>query len=337
MIPGLPRTSLLCTATAMLLFSAGCLSGTGASAPQTSASPALPADSDDPPAEANLGVLVMAHGGGDDWNRHVSASVSVLRERIPLAVAFGMANPHTLQTALGELGALGASTIAVVRLFLSGASFLHQTEFLFGLRPDPPARAMMGHRMVAGAELPLLDTEARVLLDMDGMAGSEQVNGIVAARAGASSPDPARTGVVLIAHGMGAEEENQRLLDAMENSAGGLRSTGYGEVQVAALREDWAEARARAEQAIRATVSRMGERWDHVIVIPYRVYGFGPYAEVLDGLDYLGTDGLLPHSLVGDWVAARASAVFCAAGLVPAFAPCPAALVPAMQGTPDAR
>ena len=63
--------------------------------------------------------------------------------------------------------------------------------------------------------------------------------------------------------------------------------------------------------------------------VPYRVYGFGPYAEVLDGLDYVGTDGLLPHRLVGDWVAARASAVFCEAGLVPALEPCAAVLEPA--------
>jgi len=271
----------------------------------------------------------MAHGGGEEWNQNVSASVAGLRDRMPLAVAFGMANPHTLQTALDELDSQGANTIAVVRLFLSGASFLHQTEFLFGHRPDPPERAMMGHRMVAGSDLPPLETDARVLLDMAGMAASEQVNRIVLARAYAASPDPTRTGVLVIAHGMGAEEENQRLLDAMEESAHRLRSAGFGEVRIAALREDWAEARARAEQKIRATASRMTEEWDRVVVIPYRVYGFGPYADVLDGLDYVRTDGLLPHRLVGDWVAARASAVFCEAGLAPALEPCPAVLEPA--------
>ena len=273
----------------------------------------------------------MAHGGGEEWNRNVTASVAELRERIPVAVAFGMANPHTLQTALDELETQGASTIAVVRLFLSGASFLHQTEFLFGFRADPPARAMIGHRMVAGSDLSPLKTGARVLLDMAGMAGSEQVNRIVLARGNAASTHPARTGVLLIAHGMGAEEENQRLLDAMEESAHQLGSTGYGEVQIATLREDWAEARARAEPEIRATASRMRQEWDRVVVIPYRVHGFGPYAEVLDGIDYVRTDGLLPHRLVGDWVAIRASAVFCEAGLVPVLEPCPAVLEPAAR------
>ena len=89
------------------------------------------------------------------------------------------------------------------------------------------------------------------------------------------------------------------------------------------------EARAAAEGEIRATVARMGEAWDRVVVVPYRVFGFGPYADVLDGLGYVGTEGLLPHRLVGEWVTARASAVFCAAGLAPALGPCPAVPAPA--------
>lgn len=322
------RASALFSVVALISLTQGCRS-----APQTALSGSAPSPTASQPGTApsaqDLGVLVMAHGGGEEWNHNVSASVSELGERIPLAVAFGMADPNTLQAAVDELENQSVSTIAVVRLFLSGASFIHQTEFLFGLRPDPPARAMMGHRMVAGSDLPLLETDARVLLDMAGMAGSEQVNRVVLARADAASHDPSRTGVLVIAHGMGAEEENQRVLDAMEESAHRLRSTGFGQVRIATLREDWAEARARAEQEIRATASRMSEEWDRVVVIPYRVYGFGPYAEVLDGVDYVRTDGLLPHRLVGDWVAARASAVFCEAGLVSTLEPCPTIIEPA--------
>ncbi len=318
-MPCSTRAHPLSAAAAALALVAGCTSGAQTSSPQ----PPSPGDaSENSAAEDRLGVLVMAHGGRAEWNGHVRASVAELGERIPLAVAFGMADPHTLQTALDELGARGVGTIAVVRLFLSCDSFLHQTEFLFGLRPDPPERAMMGHRMVAGSDLPLLETDARILMDLAGMAGSDQVNGIVLARARGSSPVAKATGVLLIAHGMGAEEEDRRLLSAMERSAAELRTAGHGEVRTATLREDWAEARAAAEGEIRATVSRMGGEWDRVVVIPYRVFGFGPYAEVLEGLDYVGTEGLLPHSLVGEWVAARSSAVFCAAGLVPPLGPC---------------
>ena len=331
--PGVPmsgrsRRAALCVAAVALSLTGGCRSGRPIPPLQPPPAPAAAGIQATPPG-GGAGVLVMAHGGDAEWNAHVSASLSELGGRMPVAVAFGMADPGTLQAALDELEAREAGTIAVVRLFLSRASFLHQTEFLFGLRPDPPARAMMGHRMVAGSELSRLETNARILLDTAGLAGSEQVTGIVLERADASSPDPAATGVLLIAHGMGSEDRNGRLLDAMEASARELRSRGYGEVRVATLREDWAEARARAERDIRAAVGRMGERWGSVVVVPYRVYGFGPYAEVLQGLDYVGTQGLLPHDLVAAWVAARSAEVLCAAGLVPAPDACPPMREPA--------
>ena len=66
----------------------------------------------------------------------------------------------------------------------------------------------------------------------------------------------------------------------------------------------------------------MAERRDHVVVIPYRISGFGPYGDVLDGLEYVPADGLLPHHLVTEWIAARATANFCAVGLTSPFGSC---------------
>jgi hypothetical protein len=38
-------------------------------------------------------------------------------------------------------------------------------------------------------------------------------------------------------------------------------------------------------------------------VVPFRVQGFGPYASVLDGLDYKANKmGLLPHKNVNLWI-----------------------------------
>ena len=303
----------------------GCTT-TGARAPESLALP--PAEPPDRPVGHDTGVLVMAHGGGAVWNAHVNQALAPVRERIPLTLALGMADPSTLQAALDSLRDQGVRTVAVVRLFISEASFRHQTEYLFGLRADPPARAMVGHRMVQGTELPLLQLSGRILLDQEGLAGSSQVTQIITDRAEANAPGPAGTGVMLIAHGMGSEDENDSLLSAMEELGRELRSQGYAEVQVATLREDWPAARTAAEQQIREAVAGMGERRDHVVVIPYRLFGFGPYADVLEGHDYVPTPGLLPHPLVTDWVADRVTANFCGAGLASPLKPCPPAAGP---------
>ncbi|WP_419941461.1 sirohydrochlorin chelatase [Candidatus Palauibacter sp.] len=264
----------------------------------------------------------MAHGGGPEWDGRVSAALKPLRDRVPVALALGMADPGTLQAALDSLAERHVTNIAVVRLFVSGAAFLHPTEFLFGLRPDPPRRAMVGHRMVDGSELDRLETSGRILLTQEGLAGSGEVSGILLDRAGSAGPHPPETGVLLIAHGMSLEAENQDLLEAMNEGARTLRSAGYAEVRVAALREDWAGPRAQAEREIRAAVTAMAEQGRSVVVIPYRVSGFGPYAEVLDGLEYVATEGFLSHDLVTQWIADRATAAFCSAGLTSPLATC---------------
>ena len=292
-----------------------------------------PADSD----TASVGLLLMAHGGGQEWNEGVKQAIGGLRDRIPVAIAFGMASPHTLQASLDSLGQRGVRTVAVVRLFVSGASFLHPTEYLFGLRPDAPARAMIGHRMVDGDELTPLRTDARILLDRNGLAGSDQAGRILLARAAATARTPSETGVLLIGHGMGDEGENREVLTAMEDAAEVLRSGGYADVGVATLREDWAAARAEAEEQIRASVARMGEEHATVVVIPYRVHGFGPYAKVLDGLEYVATEGLLPHPLVTEWIAGRATETLCAAGLRSPLGPCGMAFQPELQSRGNPR
>ena len=176
--------------------------------------------------------------------------------------------------------------------------------------------------MVEGSELDPLDTGGRVLLTREGLAGSPEVAGILLERAASAGVPAPQAGVLLIAHGMGVEAENQALLEDMEHGAEALRSAGYGEVRVATLREDWAEARSAAEQEIRAAVAEMHERGRRVVVIPYRLSGFGPYAGVLEGLEYVPTEGFLPHRLITTWITGRATSVLCSAGLASPLAPC---------------
>jgi len=97
-------------------------------------------------AEPDLGVLVMAHGGGAKWNGEVSTMLTPLRADYPLEIAFGMADAASLQEAVGRLEARGVRRIAVVRLFISGESWFERTQQILGLRAG--ARRGRRHRPI---------------------------------------------------------------------------------------------------------------------------------------------------------------------------------------------
>ena len=86
----------------------------------------------------DFGVLVMAHGGPVQWNRAVLSAVEPLKDRYNIEVAFGMADAATLQDGVRKLEDDGARRIGVVRLFISGESFLDRTEQILGIKPGAP-------------------------------------------------------------------------------------------------------------------------------------------------------------------------------------------------------
>ncbi len=88
----------------------------------------------------DFGVLLMAHGGSPEWDREVLAAVAPLRDRYRIEVAFGMADPVTLQAAARKLEGDGIKRIGVVRLFISGESWHERTEQILGIRPGASPR-----------------------------------------------------------------------------------------------------------------------------------------------------------------------------------------------------
>src|SRR5262245_3333860 len=92
--------------TRILMLAGAALAASGSSRPVHSATP--PAD--------GYGVLVMAHGGGPEWNQTVLDAVAPLRSQAPVEVAFGMADACSLQEGVRKLEAQGVRNIGVVRL-----------------------------------------------------------------------------------------------------------------------------------------------------------------------------------------------------------------------------
>src|SRR5688572_27466073 len=67
--------------------------------------------------QEKTGVLVLAHGGKQNWNEEVIKLAAVVNERMPVEVAFGMASKRSIQRAVDKLVDRGVREIIAVPLF----------------------------------------------------------------------------------------------------------------------------------------------------------------------------------------------------------------------------
>ena len=261
----------------------------------------------------DFGVLLMAHGGSPAWNEGVLAAVEPLRDRHMVEVAFGMADAVTIQQAIRRLEARGVGRIGVVRLFVSGESWYDRTEQILGLRQGAPVRPLatvptsQADHGGPGPEFWRAQTEASFALSTQGLSEAQAMGAVLADRARALSRQPQSEDVLILAHGPSDDAENERWIAHIQDRSSAVRdSLPFRRVEVETLREDRSERRGEAEQRVRAFVERARDDGGTAIVIPFRVHGFGPYAQVLDGLDYVSDgQGLVPHSNVTQWIAVQ--------------------------------
>jgi len=260
--------------------------------------------------------LLMAHGGSTEWNGRVVDAVAPLRAEYPVEVAFGMADAVSIQDAIGRLEARGVRRIGVVRLFISGESWYTRTEQILGLRlgaPEPPVATTRTHAGGHGApdqgmEFWKVKSASSFALSTQGLANIPAIGTVLVDRVRPLSRKPELEDVLILAHGSGDDSENERWIEYIDARADLVREfRPFRRVQVATLREDWPEKRAESEQRIRAFVRRASDEGGRAIVIPFRVYGFGSYAQVLDSLDYVSDgQGLIPHVNVTKWIEEQA-------------------------------
>ena len=106
---------------------------------------------------SDIGVLVVAHGGRPYWNQTVLKAVEPLKKRYQVEVAFGMANPLTIENALQRLEAKGVRKVVVIPLFVSSHSpIIRQLRYILGYSdkfPDDPI-------------VPLSKEEKKLIIDL---------------------------------------------------------------------------------------------------------------------------------------------------------------------------
>lgn len=289
-----------------------------------------------PPAAAQsqeTGVLIMAHGGSDEWNQHVKDAADPLEEKYPVEFAWGMANYVTLQQGINRLEDKGVTEIIAIPLFISSYSpIIRQNEYLFGIRDSLADRAMplMHHTKeyveMTGAEVDSSDYMHGMLMPPNlqpleinadvtmtsALDDHDVVAQILHDRVSALSNNPSDETVILAAHGPGQENDNVKWIENMESLSRKIQKIqeeqgkGFKQIFALTVRDD-AEERIfnQAKQQLRAMV-RQANQFGDVIVVPLFLSSGGreqAIADRLKGLNYKWSgQTLLPDEKISDFL-----------------------------------
>ena len=271
------------------------------------------------------GILLLAHGGSDDWNREVLALADRIDSSRPVEVAFGMANKRAIQNAVDRLTERDVSRIVAVPLFISShSSVLRATEYLLGSRDEAPpelqAFARMGARRDSGRadDDPGLDRTTRVETTVPisvtmALDGHSLVAEILISRAVDVSLTQEDEIVVLVAHGPSSAEDNDLWLDNMRSLAERMHaSTRFSRIEYLTVRDDAPDpVQSEATAELRAVVEGAVQDGKSVLIVPLLLAYGGVEVGIrrrLEGLPYrMARQALLPDERLGQWILVQAA------------------------------
>lgn len=268
-----------------------------------------------------IGILLLAHGGSQNWNNKVNELAAEVNRSRPTEVAFGMANKHTMEEAIQRLAARGVRQIVAVPLFISShSSVITSTEYLLGLRqeapPDLASFARMdhaqgdSHAMMMDASFdPTSPIKSPVPLRMTSALDRHPlVAEILLARARNISKEPKSEVVIIVAHGPVPDDDNAKWLADMQSLAAAMRRTSsFKRIEYLTVRDDAPEeVRAKATAELRSIVEGATGDGNRVLVVPLLLSYGGIELGIkkrLEGLSYtMSPQGLLPDDRLARWV-----------------------------------
>lgn len=273
-------------------------------------------------SHARAGILLLAHGGKQNWNDEVMKLASVVDKTVPVEVAFGMASKRSIQQAVDRLTARDVTEILAVPLFISShSSVITSTQYLLGqIKEAPPELAIFAkmdhgrgdhssHSETGKSFDPETPVKSPIPIRMlSALDGHPLVADMLLARAARLSRSPNKEVVVIVAHGPVSDEENARWLADMGSLAGLIRTkSSFKRIEYLTVRDDAPEpVRSRATAELRSVVARaLGEN-SSVLIVPL-LLSYGGIEEGikkrLEGLSYSMSDqALLPDERLARWV-----------------------------------
>ncbi len=263
--------------------------------------------------EGSVGALVVAHGGGPEWNAQVAAVAEMVEIGGPVEVSFLMgpgAAERPFQVAVAQLVDAGAQRIVVVPLLVSSHSgHFEQVRYLVG-ETDSLSAEMRRHLAMGGIERP---ERAVPLVLAGGMDDAPEIARALADRALALAAAPAEQALFVVGHGPNSPERWAAWMRNMRVLADSVTAwSGFRDVKVGLVRDDAPEAvREEAVRQVRDVIALQYGLTDRpVVVVPLlvargRITGEKLPAD-LAGLPivYSG-EALLEHPQVARWIESR--------------------------------
>ena len=289
-----------------------------------------------PAAVEAQGVLLLAHGGTEEWNREVLAVAARVAPVRLVEVAFGMANKRTIQDAVDRLAERGVSSIVAVPLFVSShSSVMRATEYLLGSRAEAPPEMEAFARMGARLDEDAPDGDAPP--DGDAHPGGDPgfdrttpvetaapisvataldahavVADILTSRALDVSRTPEEEVLVLVAHGPSSEADSALWLANMDVLAERMRPrTRFSRIERLTVRDDAPDPiREQATAELRAVVEEVVQEGKSALIVPLLLSYGGIETGIrrrLEGLPYrMAGQALLPDERLSEWVLMQA-------------------------------
>jgi len=276
------------------------------------ASRPLPAQQAEAPART-IGTLIVAHGGGPEWNAGMDSVAAQVRLEGPVAVSFLMgpgAAKARFQDMVSELVRRGASEVVVVPMLVSSHSgHFEQIRWLAG-ETDTLDADMQHHLHMSGIERSTAGVPIRLARAID---DAPDVADVLADRARALAKDPRKQALFLVGHGPNSAEDYAAWMNNLRPIAARVKQqAGFRSVLVGLVRDDASKpVRAEAVDHVRELIRMQRELTGRdVVVVPVLVASGRVSRETipadLKGLPVIYSgETLLPHPGMARWIETR--------------------------------
>lgn len=273
--------------------------------------------------ETDTGILILAHGADEKWNKHIQNAVAGVKGNFKKEIAFGMGDAKTIQRSINKLESAGVKNIVVVPLFLSSHSEMYrQIEYVLGLREEPDIlfwilmNSSDGHgrngNHDAGSDM-LEKVKFKIPYSVANPVNySPLIAGILEERLSISDFSR-QTSVFILAHGPISEEDNKKWIRDLGKYERWL-SSRFGNVEFFGMtfRDDApAFIKDAAVKKIQKAVTLEINKGRKIIVIPFLLAPGGREMEIkkiLEGYDCeIIAGALLPHPNISAWIESQSN------------------------------